>query len=233
MNTERLGGRQGDTRTLQADRCADLLCAAVLQCVLDDQMWRNFGFKGRPRRGSFWDRFIDKDRLTVERFLVREFTVVALASTARALCAHPDAGVTGALLARVFDRIVGKPDMRKPLCFTHLQEAIDYLLEGASAYLCTAQGNWGVTFLNRAPSPADTKLSAGLFTGAAMLLLPTHSLFPHVFAAALSLLQASSIEGMVSIPESQKEVLVGAALILMERAAASTDEKESGADDDS
>ena len=60
----------------------DLQCVSVFsivgECMLRDEHWRAFGYRKRPRRGKFFDVFVDSNELEQEKVLVREFWAVAL-----------------------------------------------------------------------------------------------------------------------------------------------------------
>ncbi len=42
------------------------------QCMLDDSIWQGFGFGKRPKRGTVFEKFVDKELLKWEKFLSRE-----------------------------------------------------------------------------------------------------------------------------------------------------------------
>jgi hypothetical protein len=52
--------------------------ALIANCVLDDNLWKIFGFNKRPVRGSYFDIFISKQKLKWERHASLEIIIMAL-----------------------------------------------------------------------------------------------------------------------------------------------------------
>ena len=88
------------------DEQAEALAGLAIHTVMDDHWWKEFGFSKRPKRGRFFDKFINKDQLAIETFLVRELTLVSMIDLVETIKAKhlPDA-LTGKLTIRVLAEV--------------------------------------------------------------------------------------------------------------------------------
>jgi hypothetical protein len=55
----------------------------VTRTMLDDNTWRAFGFRRRPRRGAFFNRFIERRKLERETVLLRELSAASFSAIFR------------------------------------------------------------------------------------------------------------------------------------------------------
>ncbi len=193
------------------ETCAKRLSAGILQSVIYDQQWRTFGFKHRPRRGRMWDRFVEKERLKVEYFLGREFAIIALALTCRSVkeCFEYDWGVP--IIARMFSILVGEPAVLHSFHFDTIEEGVSYFERGAKCYLRSELDEWQGILLKRTPKLEQKKYQAGMFLGTALIMEPTHSIFPHVATASRNICSATPLVGQVMLPSANQDRLVDAA----------------------
>ncbi|MEK7761207.1 MAG: hypothetical protein AAB433_06485 [Nitrospirota bacterium] len=53
------------------------LSALACSAAIKEELWRSFGYKRRPRHGKFFLRFLNKEKLAVENFILREATALA------------------------------------------------------------------------------------------------------------------------------------------------------------
>lgn len=88
--------------------------------ILSDDLWKDFGYPRRPRRGKSFDRFMDKDELAVEHFIVREITALAFLD----------------ILAAVKEALPSKDDQMLVLVRTSLQlcGTMDEVFDGESYF---------------------------------------------------------------------------------------------------
>ena len=166
-----------------ADECARHLALGVLQSVIHDDQWRLFGFRGTPRRGRVWDRFINQDRLAFETFLRQEFVVVALAAVCRSIRRGLARQWAAPVLGRVLSVVIAR-DIRDALHLTTAQAALDFLEGGVQPYSAAREDRWNIIFHGRSPAFHDKRHSARLFVGSALIMLPSRSIFPHVASAS-------------------------------------------------
>src|SRR4030095_2701798 len=92
--------------TIEAKVLSEVLAGMVAGGVLNEWIWKVFGFKRRPRRGQFFDRFVDPGVLAEERFLKQELLLVALVMVKQSLLALLPFEMAVAVLARVVELMV-------------------------------------------------------------------------------------------------------------------------------
>ena len=62
-----------------------LLIGWIAKASLDDEHWKIFGFKSRPKRGRAFDKFIDKNKLAKEDFLMKELFLLSTIDVIQAI----------------------------------------------------------------------------------------------------------------------------------------------------
>jgi len=65
---------------IEGERIVRQAASFILQFVLDDENWRLVGYARRPRRGSFFSRFLPRQRLERETRILQEFLCLTLAA---------------------------------------------------------------------------------------------------------------------------------------------------------
>jgi hypothetical protein len=65
---------------IEGERVVRQAASFSLQFVLDDENWRLVGYARRPRRGSFFSRFLPRQRLERETRILQEFLCLTLAA---------------------------------------------------------------------------------------------------------------------------------------------------------
>lgn len=65
---------------IEGERVARQAVSFILQFVLDDANWRLVGYARRPRRGSFFNHFVPRQRLDRETKILQEFLCLTLAA---------------------------------------------------------------------------------------------------------------------------------------------------------
>lgn len=203
------------TDVVEADAVARELAFGVFQSVLHDQQWRTFGFKGHPRRGSLWDRFISKDRLALESFLLREFAILAIAQTTRTIKRRLAPDWTTLIVARVLSTLLIDRGVRESLHFATLDQGLEYLQVGSQAYALCAPSRWSQVLLKRAPVFTHQKYAARVFLGAALLLEPTQSIVPHIATTSANICKDAVLQGQVELPADARESLVRSAAAIV------------------
>ena len=56
----------------------------VFEVLIDDTIWTNFGFEGKPKRGKLFDFLVSKERLRLEKFLMNEVAAMSIVDVAQA-----------------------------------------------------------------------------------------------------------------------------------------------------
>ncbi len=62
-----------------------LLTNITTNSAMKDENWRTFGFKGRPKRGLVFNRFINKSTLAAEKFMFKEMILLSIIDVIEAI----------------------------------------------------------------------------------------------------------------------------------------------------
>jgi hypothetical protein len=145
----------------------EALSTVVAHVMVDDTLWRVFGYKSRPKRGAFFRRFVDKQKLEIEDFILRELLVLALNDVMRAVRRNfPECDDQLVILVGVLDRL---------LCALQYSWSADALVD----YVDGALQDYGSTShpeevfcarMKKHVPDAHQRLQAKLLVGSVMLL---------------------------------------------------------------
>lgn len=125
------------------------LAAASTHVALSDWQWQAFGFRGRPRRGAFASRFVRPRRRAQELFLLREFSIAAIAVGLVALGeARPDAD-TVSIGDSAVTQLATAEGVPRALGFASPDELAEYFRAGLKEYRHSAD-SLGNAFFRRA-----------------------------------------------------------------------------------
>lgn len=154
------------------------VAASVLQVVLRDEAWQDLGFAGRPRHGSFFQRFRPEWRVCLEKSVLKQMVAVLTAAhvTARVVRDQQVPEVVRLLV----DGPGGTPALWPALGYTSRAEAMQDLLLSINGYVRCPPANWGAE-LNDRLDPAsvpDQKLAGRLFLGVARFSLTVQDMVP-------------------------------------------------------
>ncbi len=53
------------------------LSGLVAGAIIKNEHWKVFGFKERPKRGKFFEKFVDQSKLAKEKFLIKELFLLS------------------------------------------------------------------------------------------------------------------------------------------------------------
>ena len=67
------------------DEQISLLTNITTNAAMKDENWRTFGFKGRPKRGLVFNRFINKSTLAAEKFVFKEMILLSIIDVIEAI----------------------------------------------------------------------------------------------------------------------------------------------------
>jgi hypothetical protein len=121
---------------------------AAAAVVLDDRVWRAFGFKGLPRRGKFFDRFVGKEQLGKERFLGTDLLSSHIALGAQHVFARKTKSSQARLAVVSIELLMEQDRMAGTLGFESVHEARDRLIGGLCDYL-SGTAAYETIFLHR------------------------------------------------------------------------------------
>ena len=108
---------------------------AATEVLLDDRVWRAFGFKGLPRRGKFFDRFVGKEQLGKERFLTTDLLSSHIARGAQHVFARKTKSSQARLAVVSIELLMEQDMIAGSLGFESVHEARDRLIGGLCDYL--------------------------------------------------------------------------------------------------
>ena len=169
----------------------DLQCASVFsiigECILRDEHWQAFGYPKRPRRGRFFDVFVDSDKLKQEKVLVREFWAAALARVFYWALRRKEFGHRIRFIARLMSLCIDGID-EKPLWptfeFITPDDALHFLRQAWRDYgSCRESSDFSRVFLQRCISYLNQELPSTWVLGAAWLFSHANSLFMAIIPA--------------------------------------------------
>ncbi len=141
---------------IKSEDAARQAANVVLQFILDDSNWRLVSFRRRPRRGSFFDRFVSRRRLARETAVVQEFFCLVLAVVTRWIFQRSgDRAQPEELLGRVLELCIdGFTDPLWPVFrFTTFEEAASFVSEGVPAYVAAGPPDTMAAVLHERMSP--------------------------------------------------------------------------------
>lgn len=182
------------------------LAGLVARNVLDDWAWHSFGFKQRPRRGRFFDRFVDPEVLAEERFLIQEFFLILLRRVSRAVAVLLPEPQNIAIFARVLELLVdgNRPtdDTWRGFSFTSREAALQFLSGGVEIYGESPAAEEGAIFIRRMTPVARKKSRPIWMVGIAQLLMSGQSPVTNIYQPLSDFLKTQAIIGKVPLRDS-------------------------------
>lgn len=122
--------------------CTDYAIVIASKSILSDDLWELFGYKSRPRGGSFIKKiFYSKEKLENEYFITREAFMIIIAFY------HKDQLSKDISFQYVTEMAVSK-GVHKSFGITNANEAISYIHNGLLEY-SQAEGDYAKTAVNR------------------------------------------------------------------------------------
>ena len=143
-----------------------LLISFIADSVVSDHNWKFFGFKRRPKRGTFFNRFICESKLKKEQFLTREFIMLSTCDVVSSIKSREGIPEVERLLL-----ITGVISEVFVMCFHAKQfeksdEFLDYLLKTARDY---GLADFSEGFIKRANEYTDISSNKAIIAGGLIL----------------------------------------------------------------
>ena len=187
------------SKPLDAEEFAQALLPLISKVMLDRWLWRAFGFRGHPRRRRIWEHFVAAERLADERFLLREFAVVAFDRVIRST-ANLELGIARLpVLARVYELLVMgvRPDepFWPALSFASADHCARYFAVGLEKYQHSEYASFTSTFLVRAPTQPNSVKLGKWAVGAAAIFSTSTSPLPWIATSVGEIAQGRAIIG--------------------------------------
>lgn len=187
---------------LTAEDFAIVLTRIIYGNVCDDWAWHCFGFKRRPKRGAFFDRFIDPEVLAEERFLKQELLVVTLTKVGQSLLSLLSAHMGIAVYARVLELSVDGLRSKgervwHSFSFLSREAALRIISDGIKSYSDADTSQSIALFGKRMTAVVRQQHRALWLVGATKLFVSGQSPIPNIYQPLSDFLQERELVGKV------------------------------------
>lgn len=193
---------------IEAEDLSVQLTGLIARIIIDEWTWRAFGYKSRPRRGRFFNRFVDPEALAEERFLTQELLFVSLARVGHALGDLLDNPLMGvAVFARVLEQLVDgdRPgeNVWRSLSFPSREAALQGILDGVQQYRDVGPPGHAGLFAKRMIPVVRQKSRSDWISGVAILFTVSESPITNIYWPLEKVLEAGHVVGRVSLRDRQ------------------------------
>lgn len=127
--------------------------------VMDNDVWRLFGYKKRPKRGNMFTKFVSEKRLIPEKFLLRELFLVCIANAIEFL--NNESEDKDLILKRIIDYMLSFQDIIKAFYFTNEFEAYNYFYNSTYDYINAGIKAYNNVFARRSKDILGILFDAG------------------------------------------------------------------------
>lgn len=76
--------RKMENKITNINNLVDVLTGTAMQPILKDEIWQNYGYKKRPRKGNIWNRLFPK-KFELENLITRELLTMGLVDTLKGI----------------------------------------------------------------------------------------------------------------------------------------------------
>jgi hypothetical protein len=149
---------------------SDQLMGISVNTVLDDWTWKAFGYKRRPKRGAYFQKFLSEQKSVREKFLVREFFITSCASGLVSLSEKNSLDFRLRIGMHIIDTLLSVEGITKSFNFTSKEEAKDYLNKGLVEYVNKGYDNFTSIFFSRAKIYTEKHFTAAWLVYVARLV---------------------------------------------------------------
>ena len=132
-------------------KCKKVL-ASVLMITIQESVWESFGYKKMPDRGAWFDIFVPKKKLELERVLSRELWLASFAMIMNWCLAKKKSDFRKNFTAMAMDYFLGKSnryDFCSSLDFDTPDSMFNFLINGSYQYGPKNSNDFGCLFINR------------------------------------------------------------------------------------
>ena len=113
-----------------------LLELEAFKFVLNDDTWKKFGYSRRPKRGSFFNRFVSKEKFIKETFLSREFFCAAIGEGLFPFCKENNSEYRQKIVDFAVNSTLTTDDsIRRALRFESYNDAYSYIYNHVTDYV--------------------------------------------------------------------------------------------------
>jgi len=132
--------------------------------ILDDYFWKIFGYKKRPQRGSWFNKFINQDKLNQEIFLRRELLIVSTCFSIKSFD-NISTDFQYKILSNLLDDLLSKTGIVGAFHFNTSHEAYLYFEDGINEYLNADINHYLIPFMARGTKVLGDKFNSGWVVG--------------------------------------------------------------------
>ncbi len=158
--------------TATAGTVAAYIAGQALANALHDGNWSLFGFRGRPRRGRIFRRFLNPQTLAYQDSLFRELLLLVLFRYGHTIQSLVSADAYSMIFARSLEFVVDGPtgDLWRPL-FSSRTGALCFFSDGLHQYAASASDGPMNIFTRRMLPAVPRKVTGKWWVGVAKLSL--------------------------------------------------------------
>ncbi len=123
-----------DAKLTSAEDFVKKALSLSMHFCLDDSVWKDFGYKKRPRRGSWFNRFIKEDILKKEIFLLRELFICCISTCILTLNDSYSFEFKMKIAARMIEKLLSLDGIISAYSFSNCDDAAKYFINGIKHY---------------------------------------------------------------------------------------------------
>lgn len=166
-----------ENKSTSAKEFVSCLLLYSTRLILDDYFWQLFGYKKTPRRGSWFNKFINKYRRNQEVFLLRELLIVSICLSVKSFY-NLSNELQYKILHNMLENLLPKTGVAGAFCFNTLGEAYQYFEDGIYEYLDTDTEHFQILFMARGTKILNDNFNSGWIVG--MIRMQTDMNLPNI-----------------------------------------------------
>jgi hypothetical protein len=157
-----------ETKSNSAKKFASCLLVYSLRLISDDYVWQLFGYKKRPKRGAWFNKFINQDKLNQEVFLRRELFIMCICLSVKSFY-NLSNDLRRKILNNLLEILLSDNDIAGAFHFNTLHETHLYFEDGINEYLKTDITHYLIPFMARGTKFLADKFNGGWMVGIARM----------------------------------------------------------------
>lgn len=100
--------------------------------IVDDNTWRLFGYKKRPKRGAYFNFLVNKEKLKIEKFILRELYIICISNAVSII--ENDIKTIYLIVNGIIDHYLERYSMASAFSFPSNLDAYNYFYQGVYDY---------------------------------------------------------------------------------------------------
>ncbi len=131
--------------------------------ITDDNVWKLFGYKKCPKRGLKFEKFMNKDKLKVEKYLLRELYLVCVVNGIYSLDVTNE--LKYKILLRVLEMLLLTQGVVEAFGFSSDIEAYNYLFNNSKEYFTSKRDDYTAIFTKHSRKFLGSSFKSGWIVG--------------------------------------------------------------------